>query len=73
MPRIVLAGRVSHIVRSSVSFYTIGAVVVLRRLFGRKLVPEWPRDMEIVNLFLARAVQQGITFSRYSRGESLLR
>jgi acetyl esterase/lipase len=70
MPRIVLAGRVPHIVRSSASFYTIAAAVALRRLFGRKLAPDWPRDMEIVNLFWREQFNRALRFSDIHEGRA---
>ena len=68
MPRIMLAGRLSHNVRSSVSFFTIGAAVAFRRLFGRKLVPEWPSDMEIVNLFWREQFNRALRFPDIQEG-----
>ena len=70
MPRIVLAGRLPHIVRSSASFYTIAAAVSLRRLFGRKLAPDWPRDMEIVNLFWREQFNRALRFPDIREGRA---
>ncbi len=70
MPRIVFAGRWSHIVRSSISLYSIGAAVTWRRLLGRKLVPEWPRDMEISNLFWREQFRRALRFSDIREGRA---
>lgn len=70
MPRIVLAGRLRHRVRSAVSFYSIAAAVSFRRLLGRKLAADWPRDMEIINLFWREQFKRAMRFSSIEQGRA---
>jgi acetyl esterase/lipase len=70
MPRIVLAGRLRHRVRSAASFYSIAAAVSFRRLFGRKLAADWPRDMEIINLFWREQFNRAMRFPDIEEGRA---
>ena len=70
MPRVVLAGRLRHRVRSAVSFYSIAAAVSFRRFLGRKLLAEWPRDMEIITLFWREQFKRAMSFPDIEEGRA---
>lgn len=51
MPKTILQGRVSHQLRSLSKLLSTTFAVLVRRLFGKPLVPEWTATFEIGTLF----------------------
>ena len=70
MVRFVIKGRLRHVARSFALLMGIGTRVTLRRMAGKALVPQWPRDMEIGNLFWRGQFERALAMEDMNEGRA---